>query len=102
MPMPTPVFADPPELCGHRGSGRGIVAGARENTLASFRAAAEAGIAWVEVDARPTAARVAELLLGSAPRRRRLVTSFDPAALLIVRERAPDVPLGLLTWVAFP
>jgi glycerophosphoryl diester phosphodiesterase len=31
-----------------------------------------------------------------------LVTSFDPAALLIVRERAPAVPLGLLTWTRFP
>jgi len=31
-----------------------------------------------------------------------LVTSFDPAALLIVRERAPAVPLGLLTWRRFP
>ena len=31
-----------------------------------------------------------------------LVTSFDPAALLIVRERLPAVPLGLLTWTRFP
>ena len=31
-----------------------------------------------------------------------LVTSFDPAALLIVRERLPRVPLGLLTWTRFP
>ena len=31
-----------------------------------------------------------------------LVTSFDPAALLIVREHAPDVPLGLLTLAAVP
>jgi glycerophosphoryl diester phosphodiesterase len=46
------VFADPPVLCGHRGLGRGIVDGKRENTLASFQAAAEAGIPWVEVDAR--------------------------------------------------
>jgi glycerophosphoryl diester phosphodiesterase len=47
-----------------------------------------------------TAALVADLLA------RRpgplLVTSFDPAALLIVRERAPALPLGLLTWTRFP
>jgi glycerophosphoryl diester phosphodiesterase len=30
------------------------------------------------------------------------VTSFDPAALLIVRERAAALPLGLLTWTRFP
>jgi glycerophosphoryl diester phosphodiesterase len=30
------------------------------------------------------------------------VTSFDPAALLIVRERVPTVPIGLLTWMRFP
>jgi glycerophosphoryl diester phosphodiesterase len=46
------VFADPPVLCGHRGLGRGVVDGRRENTLASFQAAADAGIPWVEVDAR--------------------------------------------------
>jgi glycerophosphoryl diester phosphodiesterase len=157
------VFADVPVLCGHRGSGRG----AAENTLPSFRAAVEAGMSWVEVDARVTAdrvlvarhdavvedgrhvsqlssgetdelglMRVADLLeelppgigvdvdlktsLEDAARPRQettaalvaklvareqrplLVTSFDPAALMIVRERAPDVPLGLLTWVRFP
>jgi glycerophosphoryl diester phosphodiesterase len=49
-----------------------------------------------------TAARVAELVLPQAGRRPVLVTSFDPAALLIVRERAPQLPLGLLTWIRFP
>jgi glycerophosphoryl diester phosphodiesterase len=49
---------------------------------------------------RTTAARVADLLTGAG--RRILVTSFDPAALLIVRERAPELPLGLLTWTRFP
>ena len=49
---------------------------------------------------RTTAALVADLL-GSG-RRPLLVTSFDPAALLIVRERAPSLPLGLLTWIRFP
>jgi glycerophosphoryl diester phosphodiesterase len=49
---------------------------------------------------RTTAALVADLLADAG--RPVLVTSFDPAALLIVRERAPDLPLGLLTWTRFP
>src|SRR4051794_40530695 len=53
--MAPPVFERPPVLCGHRGSGRGMVRGRRENTLASFRAAVAAGIPWVEADARLTA-----------------------------------------------
>lgn len=159
------VFTDTPVLCGHRGSGRGVVAGHRENTLASFQAAAELGLRWVEVDARlsadgvlvarhdpdledgrlvsehpaaeldlmrvadlfealppevaidvdiksaledalrpreaTTAAQVADLL-AQVGGRRVLATSFDPAALLIVSERAPGAALGLLTWTRFP
>jgi glycerophosphoryl diester phosphodiesterase len=49
-----------------------------------------------------TAALVAELVAREGPRRPLLVTSFDPSALLIVRERAAGVPLGLLTWHGFP
>jgi glycerophosphoryl diester phosphodiesterase len=49
-----------------------------------------------------TAALVADLVAGEQGRRRVLATSFDPAALLIVRERAPAVPLGLITWTRFP
>jgi glycerophosphoryl diester phosphodiesterase len=49
-----------------------------------------------------TAALVADLVTPHAGRRPLLVSSFDPAALLIVRERAPDLPLGLLTWIRFP
>lgn len=146
-----------------------MVAGERENTLGSYRAAVAAGFRWVEVDARvtadsvlvarhdpvvddgrfiadltaaetdelgvmrvadllddlppavavdidvktsledalrsrasTTAARVADLAAAERARRRVLVTSFDPAALLIVRERAPAVPTGLLTWTRFP
>jgi glycerophosphoryl diester phosphodiesterase len=161
------VFTDGPVLCGHRGSGAGIVDGEAENTLGSFRAAIAAGLPWVEVDARinadgalvarhdpvmgdgrfvadlgteetdalgllrvadlldalppgigvdvevkssledalrpraeTTAALVADLLLGAG--RPLLVSSFDPAALLIVRERAPSLPLALLTWTRFP
>jgi glycerophosphoryl diester phosphodiesterase len=52
--------------------------------------------------ARTTAALAADLLAPEARRRPLLVTSFDPAALLIVRERAPALPLGLLTWIRFP
>ena len=51
----------------------------------------------------PTTAALVADLVRRAPRRSRvLVTSFDPAALLIVRERAPGVPVGLLTWMRFP
>jgi glycerophosphoryl diester phosphodiesterase len=147
------VFEDTPVICGHRGAG----AGPGENTLASFLAAVDAGLEWVEVDVRltaggelvahhdplpasdgagllrietlldglpphvavdfdlksaledalrprgaTTAARLADLAAAEAARRRVLVTSFDPAALLIVRERAPGVPLGLLTLGAAP
>jgi glycerophosphoryl diester phosphodiesterase len=60
----------------------------------------------LEDAARPraatTAGRLAALAAREAARRRVLVTSFDPGALLIVRERAPEVPLGLLTLNAFP
>jgi glycerophosphoryl diester phosphodiesterase len=168
--MRAAVFADPPVLCGHRGSGKGIVGGHRENTLDSFQAAVAAGLGWVEVDARvnadgvlvsrhdpaledgrlvseltsaetdelglmrfadlfealppevgvdvdvktsledalrpreaTTAALVADLVASlPADGRPLLVSSFDPAALLIVRERVPDVAVGLLTWRRFP
>ena len=49
-----------------------------------------------------TAALGADLLAPRAGSRPLLLTSFDPSALLIVRERAPGVPLGLLTWRGFP
>jgi glycerophosphoryl diester phosphodiesterase len=166
---PPPVFEDAPVLCGHRGSGRGIVGGQPENTLGSFRAAASAGASWVEVDVRATAdgtlvashdpdtsdgcpiatlsaaeadelglMRIADLLEDLPPQvgvnleiktaledaqrprdrttaaltadlpamrargRKILATSFDPSAPLIVRERAPQIPAGLLTWIRFP
>jgi glycerophosphoryl diester phosphodiesterase len=47
--------------------------------------------------AATTAARLAELVAAESGRRRVLVTSFDPGGLAIVRERAPELPLGLLT-----
>jgi glycerophosphoryl diester phosphodiesterase len=163
------LFVDTPVLCGHRGSGRGVVGGHRENTLGSHRAAVAAGLPWVEVDARfnaddvlvarhdpvvddgrfvsemttaetdaagvmrmeelladlpahvgvnvevkssledalrprerTTAALVADLVARAAGGRPLLVSSFDPAALLILRERAPGVSLGLITWIRFP
>jgi glycerophosphoryl diester phosphodiesterase len=162
------AFGDTPVLCGHRGSGRGLVGGHAENTLGSFHAAVRAGLRWVEVDARITAddvlvarhdpivddgrfvseltaaqtdelglmrvealleelpadvgvdvdvktsledalrpperttAALVAALLGAAPARELLVSSFDPAALLIVRARAPEIPIGWLTWIRFP
>ena len=155
-------------LLGHRGSGKGVVGGHRENTLASLLAAVDQGLDWVELDVRRGAdalvvvhdpwladgARVVEQggaelatagvdlladVLAALPshvgvdldvktaledaitdraettgallaptveaerhRRPLVVTSFDPAALLVLRERAPEVPVGLLTWVTFP
>lgn len=163
------VFVDTPVLCGHRGSGRGVVGGNRENSLASHRAAVDAGLPWVEVDARfnaddllvaqhdpvvadgrfisemtteatdaagvtrldelladlpphvgvniemkssledalrprgrTTAALVADLVERAGGGRPLLVSSFDPSAVLIFRERLPGVPVGLITWTRFP
>jgi glycerophosphoryl diester phosphodiesterase len=163
------LFAGSPDMCGHRGCGRGVVDGHAENTLGSCLAAAAAGLRWLELDARLTAdgvlvahhdprvadgrdvaalsadetdalgiARMADLLRelpgevsvdlelktaledalrpadettavhvarlaeAESGRRRILVTSFDPAAITIVRDRAPSLPLGLITWFGFP
>jgi glycerophosphoryl diester phosphodiesterase len=49
-----------------------------------------------------TAAAVSDLVSGERARRGLLVSSFDPAAVVIFRERAPHVPIGLLTWGGFP
>ena len=55
---------------------------------------------------RPAGQTTAGLLAPVAARMARaaalFVSSFDPSALLILRERAPEVALGLLTWVGFP
>lgn len=49
----TKIFAgERPVLVGHRGMGTGVVGGFAENTLASYAAAIEAGLTWVEVDVR--------------------------------------------------
>jgi glycerophosphoryl diester phosphodiesterase len=52
--------------------------------------------------AETTAALAAGLVAREGGGRPLLVTSFDASALLILRERAPEVPLGLLTWHGFP
>ncbi|CAL9536776.1 hypothetical protein SUDANB121_04172 [Nocardiopsis dassonvillei] len=49
------VFGDGTEVIGHRGAGRGVVGGARENTPESFAAAVAAGADWIEIDVRRTA-----------------------------------------------
>ena len=163
------LFENRPTLIGHRGMGKGLVAGHRENTAGSFRAAAEAGLDWVELDVQrtsddalvvnhdavlPDGRYIAEMTSGQAARqglvrlddlldelpptlgvvfdvksglhdadrsaasttatllahfrertigaRPTLALSFDPGALRHLREAAPDMALGLLTWVRFP
>jgi glycerophosphoryl diester phosphodiesterase len=60
----------------------------------------------MEDAARPasgtTAALLAPIAAREARRRPVAVTSFDPAALLMLRTQAPEVPTGLLTWLRFP
>jgi len=48
------IFGATPAILGHRGCGRGTVAGYDENTLESFLAAVELGLDWLEVDIRRT------------------------------------------------
>lgn len=163
------VFDDQPTLIGHRGMGKGLVGAHRENTVESFRAAAEAGLDWVELDVQrttdndlivthdpvlPDGRYIAEMTSGQAAQqglvrlddlleelpptlgvvfdvksglhdasqssdsttasllarscernlgaRPALALSFDPGALRHMREAAPDLALGLLTWKQFP
>ncbi|RAY14194.1 glycerophosphodiester phosphodiesterase [Actinomadura craniellae] len=56
----------------------------------------------VDAPSRRTGALLLPLLAAEARRRRLLVTSFDPALLLHLKENLPGVPLGLLTWLRFP
>jgi glycerophosphoryl diester phosphodiesterase len=49
-----------------------------------------------------TAGLLAPVAARMAQERGLFVSSFDPSALLILRERAAEVALGLLTWVGFP
>lgn len=49
-----------------------------------------------------TAALMAPVVAAEVRRRPVLVTSFDPAALLVVRAAAPEASYGLITWLDFP
>lgn len=49
-----------------------------------------------------TAALLAPVVAAEARRRPVLVSSFDPAALGLLRQEAPGVALGWLTWHRFP
>ena len=51
---------------------------------------------------RTTAGLLAPVVAAEAARRPLMVSSFDPAALRLLRASAPRVPLGLLTWHRFP
>jgi len=52
--------------------------------------------------AQTTAVVVARLVGAERKRRAILVSSFDPAAIVVFREHEPRVPVGLLTWTRFP
>ncbi|GAB3441361.1 glycerophosphodiester phosphodiesterase [Phycicoccus ginsengisoli] len=52
--------------------------------------------------ARTTAAVLAPVATEAARDRPVLVSSFDPSALLVLGELAPDLPRSLLTWISFP
>jgi glycerophosphoryl diester phosphodiesterase len=51
---------------------------------------------------RTTAGLLAPVVAAEVTRRPLMVSSFDPAALGLLRAAAPRVPLGLLTWHRFP
>lgn len=51
---------------------------------------------------RTTAALVVPLARRQLSERPLMVYGFDPSVLLAVRALAPEVPLGMLTWVDFP
>lgn len=98
--MRAPVFADPPVLCGHRGSGKGVVEGRRENTIESFVAAVEAGLRWVEVDARVNADGVLVSRHDPVVEDGRLVSSLstaetDALGLMRVADLFPELPASV-------
>jgi glycerophosphoryl diester phosphodiesterase len=51
---------------------------------------------------RTTAGLLVPVVAAEVRRRPVIVSSFDPAALHLMRTEAPDVPLALLTWHRFP
>jgi glycerophosphoryl diester phosphodiesterase len=52
--------------------------------------------------ARTTAGLLAEVAPALAASRPLVVSSFDPAALLVLAQSAPGIPLSFLTWIGFP
>jgi glycerophosphoryl diester phosphodiesterase len=164
------IFAGNPAVVGHRGFGAGEPGGYPENTLASYQAALDHGLTWIELDvqrsrdgqlviwhdpvtpggaalvsrtaselaaegivrfadamaALPPEAAVnidvktiiedaadpaeqctgpllAAALRGLAGQRPLLVTSFDPALLVYLRDQGlPGIPLGLITAQGYP
>jgi len=82
---PARVFDDVPVLCGHRGSGRGVVGGQTENTLGSFRAAVAAGAGWVEVDSRIN--RANQLVASHDP-----IADPEPDGLMLIEDLLEDLP----------
>lgn len=52
--------------------------------------------------AMTTAALLGPVATAETARRPVLLSSFDPAALLILGETAPGIPRSLLTWIGFP
>jgi glycerophosphoryl diester phosphodiesterase len=59
------IFERKPSIVGHRGFGAGEPGGYRENSVASFLAAAQHGLSWVELDVRRS--RDGELVLWHDP-----------------------------------
>jgi glycerophosphoryl diester phosphodiesterase len=56
----------------------------------------------VQPPGRTTAGLLAPVVAAELRRRPLVVSSFDPAALGLLRAEAPDVPLAWLTWHRFP
>lgn len=82
------IFDTRPSVVGHRGFGAGRPGGNRENSVDSFLAAAEAGVPWVELDARRSAD--GELVLWHDP--------VTPAGELIVARTAAELAAeGIVT-----
>lgn len=167
--MDNRLFHQRPAVIGHRGFGKNAEGRPTENTVESLRAAAEAGVDWIEIDARRTAddelvvlhdpawsdgtlvvehtaaelgalgiitldeaieavpvtvgldievkpsaedalvhpdrtpaALLSPVLARERDRRPLLATSFDPVSLTTIRERVPGLPLGYISWIAYP
>lgn len=86
--MDNRLFRERPAVIGHRGFGKNAEGRPTENTVESLRAAAEAGVDWIEIDARRTADDA-------------LVVLHDPAwsdGTLVVEHTAAELgALGIIT-----